>query len=73
MKREDLTPNNEGAKVMTSKEQADTGRPGKETSDMSQADESKEKKPNVPFRLGSVTEEKEDLTGRAYQYFHTLQ
>jgi len=57
---------------MTSAEQPNIQRPGKETSSVSRADESKEKKPHVPFRLG-VKEENDDLTGRAYQYFHKLQ
>jgi hypothetical protein len=58
---------------MTSAEQPNTQRSGGETSNVSRADESKEKKPHVPFRLGSVKEENDDLTGRAYQYFHKLQ
>ena len=58
---------------MTSAEQPNLQRLGKETSSISRADESKEKKPHVLFRLGAVKEENDDLTGRAYQYFHKLQ
>ena len=58
---------------MTSEGQADIRRPGKETSNVARADETKQKKPNVPFGLGSVREEDDDLTGKAYQYFHKLQ
>jgi hypothetical protein len=58
---------------MTSEPQADIRRPDKEASNVARENDSKVKEPNVPFGLGSVRKENDDLTGRAYQYFHKLQ
>lgn len=42
-------------------------------SEMSPVDESGGQEPNEPSEVGMVREEKGDLTGKAYEYFHKLQ
>lgn len=49
-------------------QQRDTG-----ASDVAPVDESKGSEPNDPVRVRSVRKENDDLTGRAYEYFHKLQ
>ena len=42
-------------------------------SEMASVDESEGKEPDEPSEVGMVREEKGDLTGKAYEYFHKLQ
>jgi hypothetical protein len=58
---------------MTREEQDDVRRPDKVETNVARADESSEKELNGPFVLRSVRKVKDDLTGRAYQYFNKLQ
>ena len=58
---------------MQSKEQDDLQQPDIGASDVAPADESRGNEPNEPFGVRSVWKEEDDLTGRAYEYFHKLQ
>lgn len=58
---------------MKSEEQDDVQLLDKGAADMALVDESRGQEPNEPFEVGMVREEKGDLTGRAYEYFHKLQ
>jgi hypothetical protein len=58
---------------MKSEEQDDVQLLDKGASEMTPADESRGQQLNEPSEVGYVREEKGDLTGRAYEYFHKLQ
>jgi hypothetical protein len=63
----------EGARVMKTETQDVVQLLDKRVSEMAPVDESRGVEPNEPFEVGYVREEKGDLTGRAYEYFHKLQ
>ena len=58
---------------MKSEEQDDVQLRDTRACDVAPVDESRGHEPNEPSEVGYVREEKGDLTGRAYEYFHKLQ
>ena len=58
---------------MKSEEQDDVQSRDTGASEMAPVDESKGTERNKPFGVRSVKSEKDDLSGRAYEYFHRLQ
>ena len=58
---------------MNTEEQDDVQQRDTGASDVAPVDESRGKEPNEPVRVSNVRKENDDLTGRAYEYFHKLQ
>ena len=58
---------------MKTKEQDDIQQPYKGVSRLAPVDQSKRQESNRFFGVPRLGKEKEDLTGRAYEYFHKLQ
>ena len=58
---------------MKSQEQYDVQQPYKVASGLTSIDQSRRQESNRSSGVPRVGKEKEDLTGRAYEYFHKLQ
>ena len=58
---------------MESEQQDVLQQPDDAASEATAVDESGDNDPNVSFGVHSVSRENESLTGRAYEYFHSLQ
>jgi hypothetical protein len=63
----------EGARVMKSNDQDDAQQSDNGACEVALVDGSSGMEPNLPSEVHCIEIEENDLTGRAYEYFHKLQ